>query len=315
VDFQTVAPQTIGPRFSVIIPAFNCERFIFETVQSVLEQRYPAAEIIIVDDGSTDKTKQVLDRISSSLPLRYHYQPNQGPSGARNCGAALAKGEWIAFLDQDDLWQPEKLLIQAQHVRSHPEAAILWCDYEYIDEAGGTRKPLKRTDPLSSLMLNSFISPIPSTVIIRKDAFDAVGGFNSTLRGYEDWELFMRLASQFPVYFIDQILVKYRCHPKQLSRNIRSWAASWPLMHKLLVELWRDDSAKQASLLKISAAYHTYFGKHFLRGGDVKEARRHFRASFEQNPLSWTNLRRWGLSYVPPALEFYRRSKKHAVRI
>jgi glycosyltransferase involved in cell wall biosynthesis len=310
-----VVQDIASPRFSVVIPAFNSARHIAETVRSVLEQRYPAEEIIVVDDGSTDKTRQVLESVPGAGTVRYHYQPNRGPSGARNRGAALAKGEWIAFLDHDDIWRPDKLLVQAEFARRHPQVALFWCDYEYIDEAGAPRRPLKRSDPLSLLMFNSYISPIPSAAIIRRDAFCKVGGFNAALRGYEDWELFMRLAAEFPIQFIDQVLVRYRCHPIQLSRNVRSWAAHWPPLYKLLSELWSDDPKKQAALRRISAAYHAYFGKHFLRGGEIAEARRHFRTSFEQNPFSWTNLRRWGLSYFPPMRALYCRSKKHAVRV
>jgi glycosyltransferase involved in cell wall biosynthesis len=301
--------------FSVVIPAHNRERFLGETLQSVLEQTYPPAEVIVVDDGSSDGTAGVVSRLSNTTAVKYYCQPNQGPSVARNTGVALAKGDWIAFLDADDIWRPEKLEIQAQHARRHPEADMLWCDVEYIDELGQPRDPIVWNDRLAPLMFNRSMCPVPSTVIMRRATFLAAGGFNPAMRCYEDGEFFMRIAARYKIFFIDHPLVKYRCHPTQQHRNVRCRATSWPLMYQLLADLWRGEPAKQAILLKASAANHTHFGKHFLRRGDYPEARRHFRISFEQDPFLWRNLRRWGLSYVPAIRELYRRIKKHAVRV
>ena len=312
---RAVNSDSTSPRFSVIIPAYNRERFIGECVRSALEQRYPAEEVIVVDDGSTDRTRQVVRDVPGASTVRYQNQENQGPSVARNYGASLAKGDWLAFLDADDVWKPDKLSIQAEYVRKHPEAAMFWCDVEYIDESGGALEPVDWKDRLSPLMFNRPMCPVPSVVILRKDVFALLGGFNPLMRCYEDGEFFMRVAAQFPIHFIDRVLVRYRCHPSQLHRNVRARATSWPFMYQLLAEHWRDDPAKQTTLLKVSASIHTYLGKHFLRAGNYREARRHFRLSYEQDPVSWTNLRRWGLSYFPPLRALYRHNKKHAVRV
>jgi glycosyltransferase involved in cell wall biosynthesis len=304
-----------GPRFSVIIPTYNRDRFIGESILSALEQRYPAEEILVVDDGSTDKTRQVVHGIPSGSTVHYYYQKNQGPAGARNYGASRAKGTWLAFLDADDVWRPDKLFTQADHVRKYSEVVMFWGDVDYMDAAGKPREPMDWNDHLAPLMFNHPVCPTPSTVIIRKDIFTRLGGFNPLMRCYEDGEFFMRVAAQFPIYFIDQILATYRCHENQLHRNVRDRATSWPYMYELLAELWRGEPAKQAILYKVSAANHTHVGKHYLRSGDYREARRHFRISFELEPLLWRNLRRWGLSYLPGIRKIYRRAKSHAVGV
>jgi len=304
-----------NPAFSVVIPAHNRERFLGATLKSVLDQTYPAAEIVVVDDGSSDGTAQFVGRFTNTATIKYYRQHNQGPSVARNKGVELTKGDWIAFLDADDIWRPEKLAVQAEYARRHPEVDLFWCEVEYIDDRGQPREPFVWNDRLAPLMFNRTMCPVPSTVVMRRAAFLAAGGFNPNMRCYEDGEFFMRIAARYKIFFIDKVLVKYRCHPAQLHRNVRCRATSWPHMYHLLADLWRDDPIKRAILLKASAANHTHVGKHFLRRGDYHEARRHFRISFEQDPFLWRNLRRWGLSYVPAIREIYRYVKKHAVRV
>ena len=303
------------PRFSIIIPAHNRERYIGATIQSALSQHYPAEEIIVVDDGSTDNTSRIVHQFTQGPQLRYFYQINQGPAAARNYGAAAAKGNWLAFLDADDIWDRDKLWVQAEYVRKHPDTRMFWCDVDYMDEAGNAREPFEWHDRLAPLMFNRPMCPIPSTVVLRKDVFMLLGGFNPSMHCYEDGEFFMRVAARFPIHFIDKTLVTYRCHPNQLHRNVLHRAVSWPLMYDLLDQLWRDEPNKRAVLNAASAANHTHVGKHYLRKGDLKEARRHFRIGFKQQPLLWRNLRRWALSYLPGVRTIYGRVKKHAVGV
>ena len=112
------------PKISVVIPVYNGALFIQGALQSVLNHTAPPIEIIVVDDGSTDGTTDVVRLVNSAVPIRYHRQDNQGPSVARNLGVSLASGDWIAFLDADDIWHPEKLAIQADLIQAHPDVAL-----------------------------------------------------------------------------------------------------------------------------------------------------------------------------------------------
>jgi glycosyltransferase involved in cell wall biosynthesis len=294
------------PQFSVVIPVFNSERFIGEAIQSVVDQSCSALEIIVVDDGSLDRTAEVVRGFSTPIPILYHHQQNQGQAVARNVGVALASGNWIAFLDQDDVWYPHRLDAHADCVRQRPEVALVWSDMDYIDEVGRPRAPINWKNRLAPLMFNGSTFPSPSTVSIRKEAFLKSGGFNPHLRCNEDSEFFFRIALAHPVHLLPLKLVKYRCHETQLHRNLRRRAASWPFYHQSLSELWRDEPTKRAVLRDVSAAVYTHLGKHFLRIGEYKEARHCFRQSFAHKSLSWKNLRRWGLSYLPAVRTLYR---------
>jgi len=314
MNVQTCDPSMVDPRFSVIIPVFNGQRFIGDAIRSVLEQRYPAHEIIVIDDGSTDSTRDAVRNLATTPPLRYFYQSNQGPAVARNNGARQATGDWLAFLDADDLWQADKLLVQADGIRHDARAVMIWCSFDGIDESGQPKSAQKQKDPFRSLIFQSAVFPIPSTTVVRRDIFETLGGFNPALRRSEDAEFFMRLAAQFPSRFINQPLSCYRVHERQASRTVRAKTESWKFLYESLLKLCGSDSARLAALEITAARNHTYWGKLYLRRGELQEARRHFRLSFAHEPFSWPNLRRWMLSYLPLIREFYRRNKKHATR-
>lgn len=211
----------IPPQVSVIIPVYNRAAFVLEAVDSVLKQTLQDFELIVIDDGSTDGTAEALKRFEDRL--FYRYQDNQGVSGARNLGLQMARGKWIAFLDSDDLWLPEKLETQVRFFSENPGAVI--CQTEEIWIRKGRRvNPQKKHQKFSgdifapSLLL-CLVSP--SAVMIQRNLFDQVGYFDVTLPACEDYDLWLRISSQFHVYLIDQPLtIKRGGHPDQLSRTI-----------------------------------------------------------------------------------------------
>lgn len=187
---------------------------------------------------------------------------------------------------------------------------MFWCDFDCFDDAGRPTKRLKQKDPLRLHLFRSPIFPIPSTVVLRKEVFQSIGGFNPALRRSEDSELFMRIAAQFPTHFIREPLVRYRLHESQLSADVRNKAKLWPIVYESLSKICRGDPARLRALNDTASQTHSYFGKHFLRIGEIGEARRHFRLSFEHKPFRWSNLRRWLLSYLAPRREFHRQDTK-----
>jgi len=201
------------PKVSVVIPVFNGERFIGDAIQSVLNQTFQDFEIILVDDGSSDETERIAREFSGSIA--YHRQQNQGAGIARNLGVALAQGDWMAFLDADDVWHPDKLAVLTRHVETYPDVAFFYSDMDIMDETGYitetcslTAKPQRRKKngrpTLVSLVFNNRPFPYPSTVLVRKDVFLHAGGFNPAFHGnyHEDFEAFARVARISPIHFI-----------------------------------------------------------------------------------------------------------------
>jgi glycosyltransferase involved in cell wall biosynthesis len=213
----------ISPRVTVIIPTYDRLEMLKRAVGSVLRQSYLHYELLIVDDGSTDGTGS--EFAAASSPLRYIYQEHQGVSQARNRGIAEAKGELIAFLDSDDLWNRDKLSLQVQYFRDHPEAVI--CQTQEIWIRNDVRVNPKKKHKKPSGWIFPQCLPLcvvsPSAVMMRKSLFDDVGLFDESLRICEDYDMWLRVALCYPVHLIDKPLVtKYGGHADQLSHS--DWA-------------------------------------------------------------------------------------------
>lgn len=203
-----------GPRgVSVVIPTYNNAGTLAEAVASVRSQRWPAIEIIVVDDGSADETPQVL-RDLAGPDLRAVRQANGGSSAARNTGIGLARREWIAFLDADDYWLPGKLAAQFDALEAQPTAMYSFTDvrvrYPDGSEAELRVRPFNRSLVLELIWGNMFGTP---TVLVRRDCFESVGLFDTSLRTGEDWDMWLRLASAYKEAYVGRPLVMVRRSP------------------------------------------------------------------------------------------------------
>lgn len=206
------------PTVSVIIPAYNAEPFIAETVKSALNQTYRDLEVIVVDDGSKDRTVERLAEFGDRI--RVHRQANAGVAQARNAGVNIATGSWIAFLDADDLWLPHKL--EAQMAGS--DAPMRYTNRFNIGAIGGLSPlqsdvtPMHEGDLFMPLLLaGNFITL--SSVLVRRDVLDQAGGFFPGLSGAADWDMWLRVAERHPIGFCPEPLVRYRFHSDGMSRN------------------------------------------------------------------------------------------------
>lgn len=183
---------------SVVIPTYNLAQFLPEAVESVRAQAWPDFEIIVVDDGSTDDTERVLERLSRENGVRCFRQENAGASSARNLGIQEARKEWVAFLDADDFWNAGKLAAQFEALEGKPSARFSYTDERLRFEDGTEAERASRATeaPLLPQMLvgNIFATP---TALVRRECFDAVGLFDTRLRTGEDWDMWMRLAAHF----------------------------------------------------------------------------------------------------------------------
>ena len=209
------------PSVSVIIPVYNGERFVAEAIQSVLAQTLLPAEIVVVDDGSTDSTPQIVaDLVASSpVPICYVYQANQGPAAARNRGLRIAKGVIIAFLDADDLWSPDKLQQQVAYLQAHEEVAFVICHMEVFLEPGAAR-PNGRSRAYYDQQPPAML---PSALLVRKQAFDVVGEFDPTYFIGEDTDWFFRARhAGMAIGVLPGVYLKRRLHQANLSRSSRA---------------------------------------------------------------------------------------------
>lgn len=215
--------QEAIPKVSVIIPTYNRQDFVREAIASVLAQTYQDFELIVVNDGSEDDTQTVVQEFSAIAPcIRYIFQPNQGVSAARNTGVALSVGAFVAFLDSDDLWQPDKLKRQLAFFTAHPEAHI--CQTEEIWLRRGIRinphkKHRKAGGDIFARSLDLCLVS-PSAVMLRRSLFGRIGGFDPQLPACEDYDLWLRIAALLPVHLIETpLVIKRGGHPGQLSHR------------------------------------------------------------------------------------------------
>jgi glycosyltransferase involved in cell wall biosynthesis len=211
----------ILPLVSIIIPTYNRSSLLLEAVGSVLQQTFKDFELIVVDDGSTDGTAEALKKDKDRLTV--HYQANQGVSAARNQGLRLARGRWIAFLDSDDLWLPKKLETQMGFFSRHEEAVISQTEEIWVRNGRRVNPQKKHRKYSGDIFAPSLDLCLvsPSAVMIKRDVFDAVGFFDESLPACEDYDLWLRISAQWPVYLINQpLIIKQGGHPDQLSRTI-----------------------------------------------------------------------------------------------
>ena len=205
---------------SVIIPSYNRAHTLRRALDSVLAQTRPADEIIVIDDGSTDNTREL---IQQDYPqITYLYQDNAGVSAARNRGIEITTGGWVALLDSDDEWLPEKLAKQAAAIRDNPDYQLCHCDEIWI--RNGKRVNAMKKHSKSGGWIFDKCLPLcaisPSATILHRDLFKQVGLFDETLPACEDYDLWLKICSQQPVLYIDEpLLNKYGGHDDQLSQQ------------------------------------------------------------------------------------------------
>lgn len=200
------------PLVSVVIPAYNAIRFVNATIDSVFAQTFQNFEILVIDDGSTDNTKEVLETYGDKI--RYLPKENGGVSSARNFGIENAKGKYIAFLDADDVWMPEKLEKQVAAMEEDEKIGLCYVATQKVDEELNYLNSIKVsncTDYTETLLLNlNIVSGSCSSAMVRQDIIQQTDGFDSKFSTYADWEFWLRLSLLTKFFPIDEELVKYR---------------------------------------------------------------------------------------------------------
>ena len=210
------------PRVSVIVPAHNCAEYTLETVESILGQTYTDYQLLVVDDGSTDHTRVALQKFGDRI--QYIYKENGGACSARNLGICMSKGEFVACLDCDDLWLPEKLACSVLKLEENPEAAFVYTGCYMIDLEGNIIDQVRNLcepngNPYLSILGDGAI-PAP-TVVMRRSCLEKVGLFDEKIFIPADKDLWLRLSRHYPICRIEQPLSKYRMASNYTLKNIR----------------------------------------------------------------------------------------------
>jgi glycosyltransferase involved in cell wall biosynthesis len=297
---------------SAIIPAYNSAEFIADAVNSILKQTFPITEIIIIDDGSTDATQSVVEALPG--PITYIKQQNQGPSAARNAGIKAAKSEWIAFLDADDQWTPDKIEQQFKLLETNPSLVLIAGDMAEIDinDQLITESVLEKhkllikfqslqgaaiPNGLAELVTTNFIPT--GTVLVKKSVLIGPGLFNQAIRFGEDLELWAKIAAKHPIACLPQVLMLRRQH----GSNATQMTA--PLLNDLVKVMMSikeyanvELTAQQIDPCGLVAEACANLGYWHFTQYNLPEARRAMKASLKQK-FNNRALFYWLLSLLP----------------
>jgi glycosyltransferase involved in cell wall biosynthesis len=279
---------------SVIIPSYNTGSFVCDAVRSALEQTFSPIEVLVIDDGSTDKTRAALEQYKDCI--RYYRQENGGCSSARNTGIRLASGRFFAFLDADDVWLPDKLSKQYDLLARRPEIGLVHSDIWYLDEDTGEKflKAVGREGFTGDCYTRFFSENriLTSSVLVRQECFDKVGVFDEKLRRAEDWDMWMRIARHYHFAYINESLLDYRLHHASLTNNTSKMREAE--LHVLSKAFKADPQLSRQfgrSFINNTLSHKSYcVGNHFLREGNFRVARHYFGISILFNPTHIVNI-------------------------
>lgn len=219
--------------FSVMICCYNSEKYLRETIDSVINQTHTNWEIVAVNDGSIDRTEEIiLDYIEQGIPITYHKQENKGFADARNMALKLAKSDWIAIIDHDDICLLDRLKIQSANIRENPNAMLLFANTVHFNNEGvEIRHQFDRFNPckldLGALKVMNYLIThgcfIDSeSVVFNKKAALSIGGFNNEYKYVADADFFKQMGSKFDFFASDETISKWRMHEKQASKKMES---------------------------------------------------------------------------------------------
>lgn len=275
------------PRVSVVIPVFNRERYVGATITSVLEQTYSDVEILAVDDGSTDGSREVLNSFGHRIRVLEHPgRANRGQSASLNLGLREARGEYVGMLDSDDLWLPRKLELQVGYLDSHPDVGLVYGNGWAIDEHDRKLYPIyepahvESSDPCRVILDCYFL--VPNNSLVRRSVVERAGPFDENLRAAQDHDMAIRIAEITRLAYINEPVFCYRRHPDSISA--RRADVRWTNGFKI-VEKARQRYRYPANVLRQRrAVLHFRLGQCHLENKRLLKASSHFLCALLLNP-------------------------------
>jgi len=282
-------------KVSIVMPAYNAEQYITESIESGLGQTYADIEIIAVDDGSTDSTTAILKVFADKFPdkFRYFSQSNSGPAAARNKAIKEARGEYIAFLDSDDIWLPEKLKRQLDKLKKSPECAFIHTNIIRTDLEGKEQGTKECAIPegwiFDALIKGNFICC--SSVLAKKSCFEKVGLFNESrdIDKCEDYDMWLRIANQYRCCYVEVPLIKYRVNPTgHIRSDIKQAYQRRRRVFLNALKLYKGDKDKLKK--EIDHKMMRSMGHSFFHVKEYKKASHAFLAALRCNAIDFNSL-------------------------
>jgi glycosyltransferase involved in cell wall biosynthesis len=257
---------------SVVVPTHNMARFLGEALQSVLTQTYDNLEVQIIDDGSTDNPRDAIAPLLADPRVHFHSIPQSGQGKAKNTGIRASRGQFIAFLDADDLWVADKLEKQLP-LFVRPEIGVVYSDFERIDVNGAPletfRGPVYEGRITNQLLIENFVTGMAS--VVRRECFDAVGLFDETIPMGIDYDLWLRISTRFEFVYLDHVTYQYRFWGGQMSRNFEKRLDCAITIMKRLIEA-NPGLIPEHVQEEAWAHTFTYGGNGFAKAGRHRDA-------------------------------------------
>lgn len=293
--------RPVVPRVSVVIPTYNRAAYISEAIESALNQTAPDLEIVVVDDGSTDNTAEIVG--SYGHRVRYVRQANQERAAARNTGIINASGQHIALLDSDDVWLPNHIAACGEALRRHPRAGVAYSRAVLVDEAGGLLTPMPAAMPsgdlLHRILSSCEIGATSSSTLIRREVFESVGLFDEVreLSGSEDWVMWARIATRYEFVAVPEITAKLRVHDGNTRGNAPRMERSSLKALDVLFSVYGTDVRLRGYEGLAHAAVYTLIAINYYGEGNMRRSRQFLRYALAACPSYCLNLR-WSFTLL-----------------
>lgn len=291
--------MTGNQKVSVIIPVYNGERYIVQAIESVLSQTYENFEVIIVNDGSMDNSYEKIEPFLKQRNIKYIEQKNKGVAAARNTAIKNSSGELIAFLDQDDLWLPEKLEIQVDYLRRHSEVGLVHSNISYINECPDIAETPQNWPTnihgmcFKDLFVKNCIAVL--TVVVNRTCLDFVGPLNESIPRSDDYELWLRVSRRFPIGHVGTALAIYRIHESNTSRSYLGMKLAELIAINSIINQFPDVYRELGNCVVNKRLFELAFeiGSLYMWPlRDYETARKYFIKAIRKRPSHWISYKR-----------------------
>ncbi|ASA78486.1 glycosyltransferase [Thermococcus sp. 5-4] len=297
------------PTVSVIIPTYNRANLLKRAIESVISQRFEDFELIVVDDASPDNTPEIVESINDTRIRYIRLKENSGGPVARNTGIKKARGKFIALLDDDDEWLPNRLEVQVRKFENlDREFGVVYGGFYYVSQQDGKilgkRLPRHRGDVYEHFLRENFIgSP---TLLIRRECFKRAGLFDPKLTSSQDWDMWLRIARYYKFDYVNEIVAKYYVHGRQISFNMGKYIPGRERFIRKHLDIWRNPNVLSIHLSQM--------GLLLLLGGDPEKGLKYLIRSVAIAPFNMENYRKLAelaldsrsLEYIKKILHFNR---------